>query len=574
MHSTLPDLQEVAKSINSDWNRGLPCNNHPRTRDKWTDSRLKDLPTHIKYHCQALGREKPEEITSQDLGDEKLMLTRQYLTLQGKGADVVANTIRALVLLRELAAELGDVIYVPSRPKRPERKTSTLTTVINGKRVMKGKTPYGTWKKYGFSRRQWSAQLLAEMGDIENFFTNRLARHRNKRVVSPAYMEGWKNRAERAFGHLVHEKGVDPATLSFRLLIEMPFIESFRESLHRKRGNRDTTATDGDVFQWQHLAANFYKDKAKADEIAAYRKLIDPEVVKDKADLVRTVKSEDLYDLAKATVDEAASYEADLKRKYDRKDAEAMSAYWWHVAGVVCYLVSTWHRERNVVEATVDNLFYRDGYWQFSYSREMMKSKRPRNGQVVDLLGGPEFQASVNFVLKKCEEVRPSLLRRFRAENPGKPEPTEFFLNMRGKGFSKSGLRILINSLSKRYLGLKKRISPHHIRTIQATGLALRGGQGCLLTMQHYLDHAHYATTEKFYNWIKSVFSEAMVKEQMDQQERQKKAVADLGRMPEEVYGILASFIAEIKEELRGVAGAAEALNRVETRRLGGRDAG
>ncbi|MBM3268694.1 MAG: hypothetical protein FJZ01_13705 [Candidatus Sericytochromatia bacterium] len=548
MPTTLDQIIAIFKQILADKMRRLPCSSHPNTRDRITRSRLKDLPTHTKYVVQALGRDNAHDVLATELVEDTARAVETYLAAAGKGEDVIRNTMSSIRLLRDLAIELGEPIPVHVHPALARPGRNRLTEVIDGKRTKIAKSELGSYSPYGLHYRDWPDSLKAEFEGIKSFMMDPLRPKRRRKAVRAKYMVTWLNRAERAFGYLVGQ-GVPKEELSFKRLIETDFIEKYREFLFERRGHKDTYTTYDDLFIWQNLAANFYLKKSKANAIADFLKGVFPVRVKDKSGLLYRVPVEQVYDLARKLIAEAEIYEANVRRKHGRKSAMAVVAFHWHRAAAYCFLVATWLREKNIVQATILNLFKRDGVWRYRYGAVDMKGDRDKGDPVMDLWERDEFDALLFRALDKAVQLRPHLVDLYLASNPDAQPPLEFFLNRKGKGYTEAAFRNFIDSVSRAYLGHDRRFSPHDIRTIIPSAIIEKFDDAELTTIQHQLHHSHFSTTEQFYAWCRTALNVPMARERMERREKQDKAADIVHRLHDE---IVASVIGLLDERETG----------------------
>ncbi|MEX2183349.1 MAG: tyrosine-type recombinase/integrase, partial [Chloroflexota bacterium] len=117
--------------------------------------------------------------------------------------------------------------------------------------------------------------------------------------------------------------------------------------------------------------------------------------------------------------------------------------------------------------------------------RVLGKGRKERIG----LLGRPAIAALVAYL----DDGRPSLLARDATTGSSHQEPTEVFLNHRGRPLGIRGLRYRLDRLC-RAAGLPAGASPHTIRHSFATHL-LDGGAD-LRVVQELLGHENLATTQ------------------------------------------------------------------------------
>lgn len=545
----LVDLHLKAKALLEDKSHGHLLLEHENTRDRLTRSRLKDLATANRYAAQALVRGGPHEVDAAELTDANLIAIENWLRAQGKKPDTVYNVMSNLRFERDLAIELGGQVWIAPKLARP-RRGRVYVRQQGGGYTKLAKTPYGADNSaYGLRYAEWPPHLAREFEEgILPFFTDPLATKRSsRRPASPKYMKTWLNRAERAFGFLLM-LGVPKEELNFRRLADYQTMVAYHRWLYKRRGERHTSTTKGDLEQWRHLAASYFGDRVTGDRLTELiRKKTHFVTIKDKGQLVINVHADDLYSVLYALVGEAEHYEANVRRKYDRHFPMALAAHKWMEAGVWAVTLVTWLREGNVAMMTPKNLYkLADGTWHFRFAGDEMKSKRDHADYVLDLWKGDEAQGLVNRILDKVVEMRPHLVDRFRAKHPGQPAPETFFLNMKGRPYAENALRHFFTSASVRYLGPEKRISFHDVRTIVPTWLAVREGVGILPTIQRRLDHARFQTTQNFYLKVERLFDSRLAKLQMEEREKHRKTQDRLAKLPDQVAGM----IRQLKEEL------------------------
>lgn len=545
----LVELHLKAKRLFEDKARGHLLLEHEETRSRLTRSRLKNLATANRYAAQALARGGPQEVDAAELTEENLLIIENWLQAQGKNHDTVYNALSNLRFERDLAVELGVQVWIAPKLGRPQRGRVYIRQQGGGYTKL-AKTPYiADNSAYGLRYVEWPAHLKREFEEgILPFFTDPLATKRSsRRPASPKYMKTWLNRAERAFGFLIM-LGVPKEELSFRRLADYQTMFTYHKWLFQRRGDRHTLTTKGDLEQWRHLAASYFNDRKTGDRLTELiRKKTHFVTIKDKGQLVINVHADDLYSVLFALIGEAEHYEANVHRKYDRRFPMALAAHKWMEAGVWAITLVTWLREGNVAMMTSKNLYkLGDGTWHFRFAGDEMKSKRDHADYVLDLWKGDEVQGLINRVLDKVVEMRPHLVKRFRANHPGLPDPETFFLNMKGRPYAENALRHFFTSASVRYLGPEKRISFHDVRTIVPTWLAVREGVGILPTLQRRLDHARFQTTQNFYLKVERVFDSRLAKLQMEEREKHRKTQERLAKLPDQMAGMFQRLQAEL----------------------------
>lgn len=537
----LAELHEKAKELLADKARGHLLLDHETTRGKLTRSRLKELPTANRYAAQALGRLSPTEVSAAELTEENLGLISAWLTNARKNKGTINNTLSNLRFQRDLAIELGVRIWIAPKLGRPTRGR-VYVNQGDRKYTSLAKTKYQSNNEaYGLRFSDWPDHLKREYEHgILPFFTDPTATRRSsKRPASKKYMRTWLNRAERAFGFLC-SLGVPRDELSFKRLANYQNMVFYYRWLYNRRGQKHTYTTKGDLEQWRHLAISYYDDRETGDRLSnLIHKRTEFVTVKDKAQLVLDVHADDLYRVLDALVGEAEHYESNVSRKYDRRFPKALAAHKWMQAGIWALTLVTWLREGNVAMATPKHIYkLPEGSWRFRFAKDEMKSKRDHADDIIDLWRRDEVQGQINRILDKVVEVRPLLIERFRAENPGQPDPETFFLNMRGRPYRESTLRLFFTSASVRYLGPEKRISFHDVRTIVPSWLAVREGVGILPTLQLRLDHARFQTTQNFYLKVERIFDSRRAKVQMEERDKQRKVQERLGKLPDQMAGM------------------------------------
>lgn len=547
----LSELIDRAKTIEVQRSQGYPLNDHPLTRDRITRARLKDLPTHARHIARALGRSSPDDVTALELTEENREIVATYLLDQGKGQGVIGNTTSSFRLFRDLAREEGiDVFVLPAliRPKRQRvyqkeadgvyRKAARSEYVSNN-------------AKYGLRQRDWPEALLKEYEAIVTFYTQPFAEHRNCNMLRETTMDTQLNRFERAFGIEV-ARGIPKEDLGFRRLCEVSTLRAHHQFLRERSKGLDTDSLRGYLDLFRSLALNFYEDKEQADAITKYMKnRCKFKKVKDKQFLVERIHPDDLYHVLECLVAEARHYESTVGSKYGRKDPLAQMAFHWHQAAVWGFTLATLLRQQNVVNATARHIYKEpDGTWHYRYSADEMKSGRAKSDEVVDLWRGEAAMGLVRLALDKAVEMRPHLLARFRRSHPNAPEPQAFFLNMDGKAYAPSAMRLFFNSAAVRYLGPEKRISQHDIRAVVASWLFVREGYEIMEAVQNHLDHAHPSTTEQHYVKIKNIFGSRLAVKQMEERQKHKKMMADLYKLPDQLAAMLSEQQRAIEQTL------------------------
>jgi hypothetical protein len=218
----LKDLETEARRLAADRRRSLPLLEHETTRDRLSPARMRDLGTHVRSIVAALGRGSAAEVAACELTEANADLVADYLKGRGKKTGVIDSTIGSFRLLRDLAIELGETIVQMPKLARPARNRIYRFDPRLGRHVKLARATFVVNNTpYGLRVADWPESLRREYEDgIWPFFCDPLAERRSKkRPASPGYMKTWVNRAERAFGYLVRERGCAVESLSFRTLM-------------------------------------------------------------------------------------------------------------------------------------------------------------------------------------------------------------------------------------------------------------------------------------------------------------------------------------------------------------------
>lgn len=543
--------------------KGLNHPEHMRTIQRASRSRVANLPTSMRYFAATLLLSRLEQVDATALTEENILRTKEYLESQGKKEDTITNTSANLEFLAEVAQEMG--VFIAKAPVIERAKKNQVCSKVAGKLAPRRARQYD---RYAFKYKLWPERLREELPAIRDFYTNKYAEHRTRRVYRQESWDGWVGQAERFFGALV-SMGVSIESLSFELYRDLELFKRYRHFTVERRG-KDTMTAQGELFHIAGLVRNFYGDTETAEQMSKYISKIDFELTRSIDDLIERVSPDDCYRVLYGLASEAIHYEANIKRKYGRTDAEAVSAAHFHRAAAYGTTLLTVLRERNIAEATLENLFKVDGQWKYDFPAEGMKSGRPKRDVIVDLWDGKETEALVHFLLDKALELRPKLVARFKARRPLDPEPQKFFLNSRGEPFQRSGIRGMFYSASVRYAGYDKEFGPHALRKIIPTNLALRDGPEITQAIMSMLDHASFITTERFYVKTRNKYSTLLAKRRMEETKQQRD---EQKYMVTEIQHI-SRVLAELKDTVSDPAAIDAAIRRVLNERTSGRNPG
>lgn len=529
--------------------QGLPMpDEHPRTWERISASVIKDMKTHVRHLATANAIEELDALDSDLLDHAHLKDLPEKLKALGKGPTVIDNTLRNLRTLREFCIELGEDIATDVKPlERPSRNQVYRRDATGRAIKLAPKSPFGDYEKYGFHQSEWPEHLNEEYQGIHRFFTDEDAEHRNKTLMRGSSLANWQNGVSRIFGFLLLD-GASVEDLSFRSIATVDVARRFK-AFHRERMEGICTLTlKGDLWRLEHLARNYFLDTTEADRISNLIRGTTFVKRKDKGELVKRVHADDYYEVLDALLAEAVHYEAHLKKKKGRKYPQAQMAAHWHRAGLWAYMTLTCLRERNLAQATTWHIFKSDDAWHFQFKPGEMKGPRDFGDQIVDLWRGESSQRMVYRVLDRVAEVRHHLIEKFKCKYPDAPISDAFFLNEDGKAFSESAIRSLVNTVSIRYLGADKQISPHDVRTVIPTYLAIREGPEILPLIQRLLDHAHFSTTEKFYLQVQRIFNARLGQMQMEERRKQAQLQIKLSRLPDDLFKVVESSLGELRD--------------------------
>lgn len=555
----LLDLDVKFRELLKDKLRGHLLLAHEHTRDRITKARKRDLSTHVRYITSALGHAAPVEVEAVQLTEDNAARVKEWLLEQGKGRDVVGNTLTTFKLLRDLAIELGVPITMVPKPERQKRlqihmkrEDGTYGKAVRAPHVVNN-------APYGLRYSDWPQHLKDEWASIEAFYTDELADHRNPHILAPKTVAMRQNLAARAFG-IEAILGVPAEEMSFRRLASTSTMKAHHRFLNERHG-KNTTTMQVYLNQWKSLALNYFEDKATNDELCVYMRKFKWQKVKEqiKQQLPLRVHPDDLYRAWYHLIAEAETYEANLKRKYARAFPEAQMAFHWHRAAVFGFTLVTLLRQENVAGATLDNVIRKeDGTWHYQFEAHQMKGKRPKSDEVIDFWKGDVAQAMIHYVLDKAVAMRPHLVAKFQAQNPDKPIPDCFFLNEDGRGYTHSAMRVFFMDTTFGYLGEEKRISQHDFRTIVPSWLVVREGVEVKPVIQRLLDHKDYATTEGYYIRTEMIFGNRLAKLRMDEQARLRNAHEALARKTDQLAGMIERLTVEIRAMTSGPAMAVD----------------
>lgn len=540
--NNLMDFLTCMRAVQEDRSRGLIVPRPSSTRDRITPSRIKEAPTHLRHIAAALQRASITDVSVHELTAENEAHVKQAMKDAGLGIKTIGNTMSTFRLARDMAIEAGVPIAVVPKAVKPKKG-----------RIYR-KDPDGRYRKlaraayvsnnapYGFRYAKWPERLKLEWEEYKRFHTDKFAEHRAVNILRDSTLKMRLNRFERMFG-IELLRGVPVDELSFRKLADIEVVIAHRRFLHERAGGRDTEGMRGYLDQIRSLALEDFGDKALSDRISSYMKRnCQFEATKDKDKIVEAVHADDLHFVSRCLIALAMEFEANLERKYKygRDYPQATMAFHWHRAAIWLFTITTLLRQSNVSRATQEHIFReKDGSWHYRFPAGWMKGDRPKADQMVDLWRGEESMPLIRFVMDKAAEARHFLVERFCAENPGQPEPQQFFLNMDGKGYTTSAMRSFFVDTGVAFLGPEKRFSQHDIRTIVASWLLVREGPEILEALRNHLHHKDISITIKYYIRVQTIFGARLAVKQMEERQRQRKVLAELHKLPDEMRSAL-----------------------------------
>lgn len=539
-----------AVEILADKERGLMLDKYGKTRARTTRSRIKESPTHLRHIAMGLGRTSPAEVMAFELTDENYQLVKRQLKVAGKGEKVIGNTMSTFVYLRDLAIEEGVPVAVVPKPEKVKKGRVYMKDLDGNYRKTARAEFVSNNSPYGLRFRDWPPGLKAQWEKYKRFHTDRFAEDSAVNMLRESTLKMRLNLFERMFGIEVM-RGVPIENLSFRGLAHIDVVIAQHRFLNERNNGKDTMGMKAHLDLIRSLALEDFGDKAMADRISLYLRKIDFEPTKDKNDMVERIHPDHLHFVGRCLIAHAMHYEADRNRRHGRKYPDALMAYYWHCAAIWIFTITTLLRQSNVAGAKLGNIIRRDdGSWHYSFPSGKMKGDRPKADSVVDLWRGSESEPLIRFVMDKAVETRPFLVERFRAENPGKPDPDTFFLNIDGRPHSTSGMRNFFTDTAVAYLGPEKRFSQHDVRTIVASWVLVREGHAILNTLANHLHHKTSAVTLKYYVRIENIFGARLAIKQMEERQKQQEALANLHKLPDELRSALYHHRSELNARL------------------------
>lgn len=515
----------------------------PELAGKLTSGKAKDWPTHAKYLAGTLGVPSLKDVNLHDLTHDVDANIDRYLKEAGRGDAVRRNTKNTFRLIRAVGVAKG--LLLPEQGKYESPKRNRLTKTIDGKPVSLRPPLRKNYQPYAIRYETFNSTLRREVDDLKHFYTSRIVRGRNRKAIYSSTWGAHLNRLERFFGAM-SLLGFPHEAATLKDFVNPDYLERFAEHFLEEHDDV-STYTLKDLLSWAHnVAKNFFKDKALADEISGLLNQMRYVRVKDQDDIVMKISAEDLYTLGDKLFQHARAYD---RRHYHRKPCDAikypqaMTAWHYGRALAIALANCCWFRRSNLFNIVWGtHLYYYQDKLYFKFSADEMKSKEPHMGMVVDLWRGQTGYNQLVQLLERYRETRHHLVDKFKQNNPDKPEPKQFLLNINGAPYAANGGWAMFSSVSRAFLGADKEVFPHAPRLIVPTYLMLEYDYAILGSIQAILDHKSILTTERHYLRMKRLMTGQFAQRVMDERMAKDQQAQRLAKMERMLFEIRSQF--------------------------------